>query len=147
MRISLCLLVLCAAATAVHAQDPSRVDGSWLLTADVYGTPAHDRLVLKSDGGKLTGSDGQSKLEGTIDGDRIHFISTNDRSTDEYTGTVSGDTMSGTFVHSDKDNPTPETLKWTARRLPTRPAGPPRSPFHRAARAKAGPGASRGRRS
>ena len=125
MRITLSLFVLCAVAAAAHAQDTSRVDGSWLLTADVYGTPAHDRLVLKSDGGKLTGSDGQSTLEGTINGDRIHFISKNDRSSDEYTGTVSGDTMSGTFVHSDKDNPTPETLKWTARRLPTRPAGPP----------------------
>ena len=81
--------------------------------------------MLKTDGRTLTGTDGQSKLEGTIDGSRVHFVSTNDRSSDDYTGTVSGDTMSGTFVHTEKDDPRPETLKWTARRLPTRPAGPP----------------------
>jgi len=125
MRITLCLLVFCVA-TAAGAQQASRVDGSWLLTADVYGTPAHDRLVLKSDGGRLTGTDGQSPLEGTIDGDRIHFTSKNDRSSDEYTGTVAGDAMSGTFVHSEQDDPKPQTLKWVARRIPTRPAGPPR---------------------
>jgi acetamidase/formamidase len=125
MRITLALLVSCVVASSAHGQGTSEVAGSWLLTADVYGTPAHDRLVLKAEGGKLTGTDGQSPLEGTIDGNRIHFTSKNDRSTDEYTGTVSGDTMSGTFVHSDKDNPPPETLKWSARRLPTRPPGPP----------------------
>jgi amidase len=125
MRIAMWLLVLCAVAIGADAQD-TRVDGSWLLTADVYGTPAHDRLVLTSDGGKLSGTDGQSTLEGTIDGKQIHFISKNDRSSDDYIGTVSGDTMSGTFVHTEKDDPRPDTLKWTARRLPTRPAGPPR---------------------
>ena len=49
MRIRLSLLVLSVLAASAHAQDASRVDGSWLLTADVYGTPAHDRLVLKSE--------------------------------------------------------------------------------------------------
>ena len=125
MRVALALLVACAVAAPAGAQVAPRVDGAWLVTADVYGTPAHDRLVLKSEGRALTGTDGQSTLEGTLDGDRIHFVSKNDRSSDESTGTVVGDTMSGTVVHTEKDDPRPETLKWTARRLPRRPAGPP----------------------
>jgi len=125
MRVVLSLLILCLAAARIDAQGTSTVDGSWAVTVDVYGTPAHDRLVLKSDAGKLTGTDGQSQLEGTIEGERIHFTSKNDQSSDEYTGTVSRDTMSGTVVHTEKDDPAPETLNWSARRLPTRPPGPP----------------------
>src|SRR3954471_14981398 len=109
VRVALSVLVLWLAAARIDAQGPSTVDGAWAVTVDVYGTPAHDRLVLKSDAGKLTGTDGQSQLEGTIEGERIHFTSKSDQSSDEYTGTVSGDTMSGTVVHTDKDDPAPQT--------------------------------------
>jgi amidase len=126
MRVALSVVVvLCVFAARMHAQAPSAVDGSWALTVDVYGTPAHDRLVLESDRGKLTGTDGQSTLEGTIEGDRVHFTSTNDRSSDQYTGTVAGDTMSGTVIHTEKDDPERQKLTWSARRLPARPPGPP----------------------
>jgi len=125
MRTAVILLLLSGAAPTAQAQDTPNVDGAWLLTVDVYGTPAHDRLVLHSAGATLTGTDGQSTLEGTHEGNRVHFTSKNDRSSDEYTGTVSGDTMGGTVIHSDKDDPQPQHLTWSARRMPARPAGPP----------------------
>jgi hypothetical protein len=78
------------------------------------------------DGGKLTGNLSGDKLEGKCSGSDIHFIAKDsDGSTSEYTGTLSGDTMSGNAVLTDGQDPTDQTAgQFTARRIPPPRPGP-----------------------
>jgi len=130
----LALLVLLAPAVAL-AQ--SAVDGDWLLTQDVYGNPLHQRLTLKADGTSLAGTLGRRSIEGTLSGNSIRFTIRNEDATDEFTGTLSAGEMTGTLVHTEKDEPNPRKTSWSARRVPARRAGPPQrhefvpTTFHR----------------
>ena len=102
--------------------------GDWQVTTDIYGNPLHQRLVLTSDGGKLTGELAGDKLEGTVSGKAVHFVAKGDSPGDtaEYTGTLEGDTISGQAVLTDGDDKSRTLGAFTARRLPQRPPGPPR---------------------
>jgi hypothetical protein len=101
------------------------VDGDWLLTQDVYGNPLHQRLTLKTDGTTLAGTLGRRSIEGTLSGNAIRFAIKNEDATDEFTGTLSADEMTGTLVHTEKGEPNPLKLSWSARRVPAKRAGPP----------------------
>jgi len=101
------------------------VAGDWLLTEDVYGTAFYQRLTLKLDGATLTGTVGRRALDGAATGNAIRFTIKSDEATDEYTGTIAGDGISGTRVHTDKDDRNNFKRPWSAKRLPARPAGPP----------------------
>src|SRR5205085_384961 len=111
------------------AQSNSSISGDWLITMDVFGTPALQVLTLKIEGDKLTGivhGRGHAGVEGTVSGNVVHFITKQGQDTSgDYEGTLSGDTMSGTAkVFSSKpERRLPGT--WSARRLPPLPGGPP----------------------
>ena len=115
-------LILLLAAAVPFAQ--TTVAGDWLLTEDVYGNAFSQRLTLKLDGAALTGTVGRRALEGAVTGNAIRFTIKNQDATDEFTGTIAGDGISGTRAHTEKDDRNNFTRSWSAQRLPARRAGP-----------------------
>jgi acetamidase/formamidase len=128
-------LIACLTPAVLLAQ--ATVAGDWLLTEDVYGTAVYQRLTLKLDGAALTGTVGRRALDGAVTGNAIRFTIKSDDATDEYTGTITGDGISGTRVHTDTDDRSNFKRSWSAKRVPARRAGHPQrhefvpTTFHR----------------
>jgi acetamidase/formamidase len=103
------------------------VAGRWVVTSDFYGTPLTFSLELNQDGDKLTGNFDGDKLEGTIQGGSLHFLAKDEQNgTEECNAKVQGDTISGTLVFANGDDPEPPTTHpFTAKIVPQRKAGPP----------------------
>ena len=103
------------------------LSGRWTVTADFHGTPLYMQLELKQEGSKLTGEFSGDKLEGTIEGNALHFVAKDERgSTSELKGTLQGDTIAGTAVFTDIDDPQhPSTHEFTAKKVAQRRAGAP----------------------
>ena len=110
--------VVLSLAHVTLAQD-AQVAGAWDLSAPGRdGNVMTQTLTLQQDGTKLTGTlkgqRGDAPVTGTVSGNNISFSVT--RSTPngdfkiDYTGTVSGDAMKGTFTMRDN------TVNWTAKR-------------------------------
>ena len=126
------LMILFTAANLLAQQAPSParpaeggMSGRWMVTADFHGTPIYVLLELKQEGSKLSGEVNGDKLEGTLEGNALHFIAKDQRGgTSEVKGTVQGDTMTGTVVLTDPDDPQrPSTHEFTAKRVAQRRAG------------------------
>ena len=115
----LAVFVLALALTA-SAQKGASVAGSWDLTQPGRdGAPNTMMMTIMQDGNNLTGTimggrGGPVPLKGTIDGNNIDFSVTragrNGDVTQEYKGTVSGDSMTG-MVTVGQNN-----VQWTAKR-------------------------------
>jgi hypothetical protein len=100
-KILALFILLAVVASAAPAQDkPANVSGSW--TIDVSGDTgnAKQSMTLTQDGGKITGTfkgpRQSGTIAGTVDGNDIKFHVTAGIPLD-YTGTVAGDSMSGTM--------------------------------------------------
>jgi hypothetical protein len=100
------------------AQD-ANVAGTWTLSAPGRnGNTMTQTLTLQQNGNKLTGSmagrRGDSQVTGTVSGNNVDFSVTRNTPRGnfeiDYTGTVSGDTMKGTF------NMRGNTVNWEAKR-------------------------------
>jgi len=117
----LALIVLLGSTFAVAQTTAS---GEWLLTEDIYGNPLHERFTVRLDGTILTGTLGRQPIDGTASGGAIQFTLPHDDSTDQFSGTVSGDRMTGTLIRTEKDGTVSVKTSWSARRPPTRRAGP-----------------------
>lgn len=109
------------------ATQQTGISGRWIVTADFHGTPIYMRMTLDQQGEKLSGTFSGDKLEGSVAGDSFHFLAKgDDGSTEECTATVSGGSISGTFVSKDPEDPThPETHSFTAARIAPPHSGPP----------------------
>ena len=122
LPLSVLLLVIPSGLLALDG-----VDGTWLLTTDVFGNPLHERLSLVQKGESLAGKAGSDKVEGTLRGSAVEFVSTQEGGgRNEYAGTLSGDRMSGTAVLVDGDTGERISSTFVATRVPARRAGPPR---------------------
>ena len=100
-KILALFILLAVVAGAASAQDkPANVAGSW--TIDVTGDTgnAKQSMTLTQDGGKITGTfkgpRQSGTIAGTVDGNNVKFHVTAGIPLD-YTGTVDGDSMSGTM--------------------------------------------------
>jgi amidase len=104
------------------------VAGRWVASADFYGTPINFSMELKQEGDKLTGDFSGDKLVGTLSGNTIHFLAKDEQGgTEECNGTVRDDTITGTVVFIDSDDPgAPSTHPFTAKLVPQRGSAPPR---------------------
>jgi len=111
-------LLVCLTPAFLLAQ--TTIAGDWQLTEDVFGNAFRQRLTLKTDGTTLTGTLGRRALEGAITGNAVRFTIKNDDATDEFTGTIGADGMSGTHVHTDKDEHNNFKRSWSATRVPAR---------------------------
>jgi hypothetical protein len=114
---AVCLLLLSLARIA-PAQD-AKVAGTWDLSAPGRdGNMTTQTLTLQQDGTKLSGTlkgqRGEAPLTGSISANNISFTVTRTTPNGElkidYTGTVDGDSMKGSF--SAMGN----TVNWTAKR-------------------------------
>ena len=65
------LLLLLSLGQAAPPQ--TDLSGAWAITVVDFGRPNTSRMVLKHDGGTLTGTLGRQPLEGSISGSSISF--------------------------------------------------------------------------
>jgi acetamidase/formamidase len=121
-------VVFIGSASLGLGQSTDPITGEWHITRMLFGNTQYQRITLKLENGKVTGAFGSGKkLEGTLQGNVLHFTARDDFSTIECTGTVSGDTISGKFVEtlsSDPKNLQESTI--TATRVVAPRSGPPR---------------------
>jgi hypothetical protein len=104
---------------SVGAVAQKSVEGEWDAVFNTPGGPRPFKLVLKVDGERLTGTakrpSGDVPVAGTIKGIDISFnysISYNGNTvTLNYTGKVSGDSMSGTVMFNENASD-----EWSAKR-------------------------------
>ena len=110
------IAVIAALLTSALAQSPELLTGHWRVTGDSHGTTFYQSLDLLQHGRKLTGQFGGDKLEGTVDGDSIHFLSRDeDNNTDEFSATLADGTLTGTLLETDAQNPAhPSRIRFTA---------------------------------
>jgi amidase len=109
------------------AQSADQISGQWLITRIVFGSTQYHRITLKLENGKVTGAFGSGrKIEGTVQGNQLHFIARDDFSTIECTATLSGGTISGKFVETLRADPKDiQESSITATRMPASRSGPP----------------------
>lgn len=114
-----CTLVLALGVVAASAaQQPVDAEGVWTLSIEGRRGPITQTLTIKQSGekisGTLKGQRGEDKLEGTVKGDKIEFTVKRDTPrgefTQQYKGTVKGDSMKGTLHMFRFD------INWTATR-------------------------------
>ena len=127
LPLALCLVSLffaCPNANSQEAKGP--LTGRWFVSADFYGTPIYFRMELTQQGDKLTGNFDGDKLEGTVSGNSVHFLTKDDHGgSGDANAKLKGNTMSGTVILIDGDNPGhPESHEFTAMLVPARPTGP-----------------------
>lgn len=125
--IGLAVLFCIAFGTSAFTQSADPISGEWRIVRVLLGNTVYHRLTLKLENGKITGAFASGKkLEGTLEGNVVHFTARDSFSTIECTGTVSGDTISGKFVETlieDSRNVTDSTI--TATRVQPPRSGPP----------------------
>jgi amidase len=97
------------------------VTGRWNLHLVRFGEEfAAARVELKTEGSKLTGTLNELKLEGTVDGDRLHITATrpDGKEWGKFDGRVQGDAIDGTVKQPEDE------FAWKARREKESAAGP-----------------------
>ena len=105
-------IAVAAALSSVALAAQPGVAGEWMITMhDLFG-PNVQRLVLTVSGETLSGTLGRQKVNGTVKGSAIEFKLDNAF----VKGMLDGNELKGEAVFSDR------TLKWTAVRMPPRPA-------------------------
>jgi amidase len=116
VTVAACLLAL---SPLSYAQAPS-LTGKWIVTSDYFGTPSLQRLTLEQQGNKLTGNFGGDKLEGTVTGNEITFVSKDsDGGSDTVHGIWKNGAFSGDIVEVDSSNPAhPDHFTFTAALAP-----------------------------
>jgi hypothetical protein len=100
-KILALVIFLAVVAGAVAAQDkPANVAGSWTINVSGDTGNAKQSMTLTQDGGKINGTfkgpRQSGTIDGTVDGNNVKFHVTAGIPLD-YTGTVDGDSMSGTM--------------------------------------------------
>jgi acetamidase/formamidase len=126
--INLFLALALTAQTSAGPQNSAGIAGEWLVTRDVFGNPAYQRMTLKIEGDKVTGVFAGDKLEGTLSGSALHFVARDEQNnTSEFTGTYNGMTISGKVVETDASDPKDRSEKaMTAVHAPEPHSGPPK---------------------
>ncbi|MGB8324918.1 MAG: hypothetical protein WCE52_18315 [Candidatus Acidiferrum sp.] len=116
----------------VQSQTQGPLSGRWIITADYLGTPLNVTLEVTQQADQLTGNFEGDKLEGTVNGNSIHFLAKDEQSgSEETTATVQGDSMSGTVIWIDGSNPShPMNVPFTAKlAAPRKTSSPQRHEF------------------
>ena len=88
------------------------LSGAWAVTVVDFGRPNTSRMVLKHDGGTLTGTFGTQPLEGSVSGNTISFKLGNRTAK----GTIADGRLTGEVTQGGR------TIQWSAVRVAPRPA-------------------------
>jgi len=113
-----CCALLLRTSALIAADEPAKVAGAWEMSAETPRGTMTQTLTLQQDGstlkGTLKGQRGEALVAGSVTGNKITFTVTRDTPngsfTIEYSGTVDGDSITGTS-HSERFDG-----KWTAKR-------------------------------
>ena len=127
MRRKLALVVWIWLLPTALAQNAETVNGEWLVTRDIYGTLLYQRMTLQLENGKLTGKFGGDKLEGSTNGNALHFVARDEQNnTSEVTATINSNKITGKVIDTDASDPSDKAEHaMTATRPPERPSRPP----------------------
>ncbi|NYT42363.1 acetamidase/formamidase family protein [Sphingomonas sp. R-74633] len=101
----------------------------WVLATDMWGTNAWSTLDITRTGDTLTGTLDGDPLEGTVRGKAIRFTARDSKGTVYgYAGALAGEAMAGDADMPDSNHAGVRIAhRFTARRLPERPAGGPKT--------------------
>jgi amidase len=121
------------------AQSTDPISGQWLITRTLFGNQVYHKITIKLENGKVTGAFANGrKIEGTLQGNALHFVARDNNSTIECTATLNGRTFSGKFVETDahdpkevNDNPITATMMPAPRSGPAKRHEFTPSVFHR----------------
>jgi len=74
------------------------LSGNWIAQIATQGEPLYTRVSLKADGAKMSGTWGESKIDGTLTGTKLDLTLTDaeGKPAGSLTGTLTGDTFAGT---------------------------------------------------
>ncbi|WP_326525449.1 acetamidase/formamidase family protein [Sphingomonas sp.] len=127
MRFLIALIGALLLAAPASARSP--IDGQWVLAVDRFGTAEYWTLNLEARGSAVSGDRSGAALSGTRRGARIDFTVTDSRGGRfAFAGTVAGARITGTADYPDHNKAGARlTHGFTARRLPDRPPGGPRT--------------------
>jgi hypothetical protein len=111
-------LFVLALGVIAGAQGKTDVSGAWKLTQPGRNGDVTNDVTLTQSGGMLTGTlktqQGESPITGSVDGNNITMTvkrtTPNGEQTNEYKGTIDGDTMKGSVTMGQR------TVDWTAAR-------------------------------
>jgi amidase len=119
MKCGIGILTILLTATTLSAAD---ISGEWELTASLLNDVSYARVTLKADGGKLSGTLNEIKLDGTINGDELTFIATrpNGQHFGNFRAKANGDALKGTASWPGM----PGDVNWSAQRAARPPAKP-----------------------
>lgn len=122
--ISIVLLCSCAlwgVALGQQAGPETDVNGSWLISADVFGTTVYLRMKLNQDSARLSGTYTGDKLTaGTVNGRTIHLLAASDNgTTSEVNATVKDGIITGSTVEIDPGQGSSIKYTFTATRVKT----------------------------
>jgi len=125
--MALTALFLIAFANLTLAQSTDPIGGEWLITRVNFGETIYHRITLKLESGKISGAFASGKkLEGTLQGNAIHFIARDDFSIIECTATLTGDTITGKFAETLSSDPkSVQESTITGTRIPAPRTAPP----------------------
>lgn len=127
--LAFCLLsFFCSFQNCSAQNEKGSLTGRWLVSSDFKGTTLYFRFKLEQQGDKLTGDFDGDKLEGTANGNAVHFLAKDEHGgSEEVKATLSGNSMTGAMIFINGDDPShPDSHEFTATLVPQRPAGPPK---------------------
>jgi amidase len=125
-----CLWVLAALlAFGTPAQAAPPLEGQWVLTVDRFGSPEFSTLNLRMRGATLDGDWDGDAVRGTVAGRSLRFAVTDRRGAlYRFEAQRTADGLRGTADYPDNNFPDRRLrFAFTARRVPDRPAGGPRT--------------------
>jgi amidase len=113
--------LLCAA--PINAQ----ADESWVLITDLWGNRTYQTLTFNDDGNQMTGNLDGDALTGSRKGSVVAFSTADATNRSVFTGKIAGDIMTGMADMPDTNSRSVRVQhSFSARRIPNRPAGPPK---------------------
>src|SRR5262249_7074878 len=117
------LAVAASAQTASTASSPPSLDGDWTITTQSqFGPPQYAPWHFTVDGGKLTASSGNQRIEGTFhDGALKGVLTAQNRPATKITGTLRDGELAGEGQAGEN------TFTWNGRRPAVPPASGPRT--------------------
>ena len=125
MRFSVVAVAACGLLTTA----PSTAGETWIIRTDLWGNPAFSTLTFDREKARVWGVLDGDHVAGEVKANRITFNATNsDGRQSRYSATVMGDQLTGELDAPDTNDPKARVShRFTARRLPERPAGAART--------------------
>jgi acetamidase/formamidase len=119
MRVIGALVSIVLVASTAAAAD---VSGDWQFALTILNDVSYARGTLKVEGGKISGTLGESAVAGTTEGDEVTFTATRPgtQTTVRYRGKLVGAELKGTATIPD----VPGDQTWSGRREAKRPGAP-----------------------